>query len=69
MKNSDALAHYNILPEAEIKGLDNAIGEIGHVEDKEHAVSNLVDNSHVQVKSESSEKFAEGDDDEDSTAE
>lgn len=63
MKNSPTLAHYNMLPEAEMHGLDNKIGEIGHVEDKEASSSNLVpgkggsflvpENSAVQVKSES----------------
>lgn len=69
MKKDPALAHYNINPEAEMHGLDNAIGEIGHVEDKHASTSNLVPASqaHVQIKSE--QKFAEGDDDEDSTAE
>jgi len=71
MKKDAALAHYNINPEAEIKGLDNAIGDIGSVADKHAATSNLVqvpsNQQTVQVKAES--KFAEGDEDEDSTAE
>ena len=70
MKKDPALAHYNINPEAEIHGLDNAIGDIAHVADKHAATSSLVqpsNASHVQIKSD--QKFAEGEDDEDSTAE
>lgn len=69
MKKDPALAHYNILPEAEMHGLDNAIGEIGSVDDKHASTSNLVpaNSSHVQVAA--TEAFAEGDDDEEKTAE
>jgi len=42
MKKDPALAHYNINPEAEMHGLDNAIGEIGQVADKHASTSNLV---------------------------
>lgn len=33
MKKDPSLAHYNINPEEEMKGLNNRIGEIGVVED------------------------------------
>jgi hypothetical protein len=65
MKKDAALAHYNIDPEAEIHGLDNAVGAMEHVADKEAAKSELVEA--VQLKTQNT--FAEGDEDEDSTAE
>jgi hypothetical protein len=50
MKKDPSLAHYNILPEAEMAHLDNAIGSIAHVAYEAHAVSNIVDTSHVLIK-------------------
>lgn len=48
MKKDQDLAYYNINPEAEMHGLDNAIGEIGKVADKQATGSKLVPNaSHV----------------------
>lgn len=73
------LAHYNIDPEAEIKGLNNYIDDMAYVHDEEHAHSTVTvgfdhdddDHSHVQLKAENMEKskFAEGEEDENSTAE
>lgn len=45
MKKDPTLAHYNILPEDEIKGLNNTIGDIGHVADKQAATSTIVPNA------------------------
>lgn len=47
-RNAD-LAYYNINPEAEIHGLDNAVGAMAHVADVDHAHSTLVpaNQSHV----------------------
>jgi hypothetical protein len=67
MKKDPSLAYYNIKPEDEIHGLDNAIGQIGHVADKAHSTSTIVPNQeHIQVKTEST--FADGEEDEESGA-
>lgn len=68
MKKDDKLAHYNIRPEDEIHGLDNTIGGIGHVADEAHAVSHILP-AHGYVQTDEKSDFAEGEEDEDSTAE
>jgi len=65
MKKDDTLAHYNIDPEAEMQHLDNAIGGISSVGDEDVSRSTIVKNHYVQLDS----KFADGDEDEDSTEE
>lgn len=68
MKKDDKLAFYNIDPEAEMHGLSNTVGEIESVADVSHATSNIVPSAgHVQLKAETG--FADGEDDENSTAE
>lgn len=71
MKKDEKLAHYNIRPEDEIHGLDNAIGSIGSVSDAAHSTSAILANpsAHGFVQTGEKSAFAEGDDDEDSTAE
>lgn len=70
MKKDDKVAHYNIRPEDEIHGLDNAIGGIGHVGDEDHAVSHILANpsAHGFVQTGEQSAFAEGEEDEESTA-
>lgn len=71
MKKDGELAHYNMEPEAEMHGLDNRIGEINQIADRRAADSylhpELNEPMHVQLQSKAA--FAEGDEDEDSTAE
>jgi len=72
MKKDDKLAHYNIRPEDQIHGLDNWLdpneNSTTGIADKEASKSTIVPNdSSVQLKSK--ETFAEGDEDEDNTAE
>ena len=69
MKVEDTLAHYNIRPEDEIHGLNNTIGGIGAVADASHATSTLVPPAGTRIQLNTDEKFAEGDDDEDTTNE
>jgi hypothetical protein len=68
MKKDDQLAFYNVDPEAMMHGLDNAIDDMSSVADVSHAESTILPSGSqaVQIKSEST--FADGDDDEDSTA-